>query len=414
MKEQNTNTFYHSAKRFEMIMAICIGIGVCFTRLATAVSQISLVLATLLGIYLWWKNGKKLELNTYAKQYVKIAYAFFFATLISIVDVDDKLSVFHSFFDTWVWRFMIFVLITAFIKKKDYLLKILAGFFCVFLVDCMMACYQFFILHWERGRGFHGDYLDLTAIICMVLAMSVIILLDACFEKSIKRFAILGIIGSIAGLFGCFGRGAFLVSALVAPFYLYYYLRSSKKVAAIILIILCLLGGTIWSSPKYVARLSTTLNTTTNRSNVDRIWTWKSSFDMYLDHPVNGVGLNNWSWYYKNAGYKYSEETQNLPHAHSNYMQLLAETGTIGFLGFLSFCIYSLLIPFKRWIRKHNPCDLILFTAFLASMILFGAFQPTYRLSSVIRTMWFILALMVQLHNIYDSYTMERINNDNT
>lgn len=407
MKKQINNTFYHSDKRFEMIIAICIGIGVCFTRLATAISQISLVLATILGIYLWWKNGKKLELNTHAKQYIKIAYVFFFATLISIIDVDNKLSVFHSFFDTWVWRFMVFILITAFVKKKDYLLKILAGFFCVFFIDCMTACYQFFILYWERGNGFHGDYLDLTAIICMVLAMSAIILLDSRFESNIKRFAILGIISSIAGLFGCFGRGAFLVSALVAPFYLYYYLRSSKKMAAIILIILCLLGGTILSSPKYVVRLSTTLNTTTNRSNVDRIWTWKSSLNMYLDHPINGVGLNNWSWYYKNAGYKYSEETQNLPHAHSNYMQLLAETGTIGFLGFLSFCMFSLFVPFRRWIRKHNPCDLIFFTVFLASMILFGVFQPTYRLSSVIRTMWFILALMIQLHDIYGSYKIE-------
>ena len=65
--------------------------------------------------------------------------------------------------------------------------------------------------------------------------------------------------------------------------------------AAIILIILCLLGGSVLSSPKYVERLSTTLNTTTNRSNVDRIWAWKASWDMFKDYPVNGVGLNNWA-----------------------------------------------------------------------------------------------------------------------
>ena len=221
--------------------------------------------------------------------------------------------------------------------------------------------------------------------------------MDSHFEKKIKKFALLGLVSSLAGLFGCFGRGAFLVSALVAPFYLYYYLRNSKKMAAIILIILCLLGGTVLSSPKYVERLSTTLNTTTNRSNVDRIWTWKASWDMFKDHPVNGVGLNNWGWYYRNAGYKYDEEKQNLPHAHSNYMQLLAETGIIGFLGLLYFYGYSLFIPFKRWMKEHNSCDLMFFTTFLACMVLFGAFQPTYRLSSVIRTMWFILALMIQL-----------------
>lgn len=378
-------------------IAILIGLGVCFLRLSTAISQISLGLATLLGLYIWWKNGKKLDLNPDAKRYMKIVGISFLAAFLSIADVDNRSAVFQYFLKDWVWRFMVFVLLVAFVHKRAYLLRILGAFLCVFSLDCFTACYQFFVLHWERGRGFHGDYLDLTAIICMVLAMSAIILLDSHFEKGIKKFAVLGFIASIAGLFGCFGRGAFLVSALVAPFYLYYYLKNSKKIAAIILIIYCLLGGAILSSPKYVERLSTTINTTTNRSNVDRIWTWKSSIDMFEDYPINGVGLNNWSWYYKNAGYKYAEEKQNLPHAHSNYMQPLAETGTIGFLGLLYFYSFSLIVPFKRWIKEHDPCDLIFFTAFLGGMVLFGVFQPTYRLSSVIRTLWFILALMIQL-----------------
>lgn len=397
MKNEANVAFYNTSPKYEILMAVLIGLGICLTRLATAVSQIALAIAIMLAVYLWWKNGKKLNLNESAKQYIKVVCIWFIASFVSIIDVDNKAVVFYYFLGDWIWRFMVFVLVVAFIHRREYLLKILAVFFCVFSIDCLTACYQFFILHWERGRGFHGDYLDLTAIICMVLAMSAIILLDSHFEKNIKRFAFLGLFSSIAGLFGCFGRGAFLVSALVAPFYLYYYLRNSKKMAAIILIILCLLGGTVLSSPKYVERLSTTLNMTTNRSNVDRIWTWKASWDMFKDHPVNGVGLNNWGWYYRNAGYKYAEEKQNLPHAHSNYMQPLAETGIIGFLGLLYFYGYSLFIPFKRWMKEHNSCDLMFFTTFLACMVFFGAFQPTYRLSSVIRTMWFILALMIQL-----------------
>lgn len=399
MKNEANIDFYNTSPKYEVLMAVLIGIGICLTRLATAVSQIALAIATILAAYLWWKNGKRLNLNDTARQYIKVVCIWFIASFVSIIDVDDKAVVFYYFLGDWIWRFMVFVLVVAFIHRREYLLKILAVFFCIFSIDCLIACYQFFILHWERGRGFHGDYLDLTAIICMVLAMSAIILLDSHFEKNIKKFALLGLVSSIAGLFGCFGRGAFLVSALVAPFYLYYYLRNSKKMAAIILIILCLLGGAVLSSPKYIERLSTTLNTTTNRSNVDRIWAWKASWDMFQDHYINGVGLNNWGWYYRNEGYKYDEETQNLPHAHSNYMQPLAETGTIGFLGLLYFYGFSLIIPFKKWIKEHNPCDLIFFTAFLACMVLFGAFQPTYRLSSVIRTMWFILSLMIQLRH---------------
>lgn len=76
---------------------------------------------------------------------------------------------------------------------------------------------------------------------------------------------------------------------------------------------------------------------------------------MYLDHPVNGVGLDNWELYYKDKGYKYPQESQNLPHAHSNYMQLLAETGTIGMLGLIYFYLYSLFTPFKDGLPHAVP-----------------------------------------------------------
>ena len=84
MEEEKVSQFYHSDRRFELAIAICIGMGVCLTRLATAVSQNFLVIATILGIYLWWKNGRKLEINREAKKYIQISYIFFFATFISL------------------------------------------------------------------------------------------------------------------------------------------------------------------------------------------------------------------------------------------------------------------------------------------------------------------------------------------
>ncbi len=392
-----SSSFYGCPQRMEVIMAVLIGLGACLIRLATGPSNIFLGLAALLGLYLWWKNGKRFDLSPASRKYMKVCLIFFLLTLVSMVDVDNKKHIFSSFFNTWIIRFAFFFLIVAFVKRKEYLLRMLSAFLVIFSWDCFTACYQFFVLHKARGNGFHGDYLDLTAIICMILPLSAILLMDSHIDKTTKRFALLGLASAIAGLFGCFGRGAFLVSALTAPFYLFYYVRNSKKILSLALVLLCLVGGTLFFSPKYSQRLSTTLNTTSNTSNVDRIWTWKSSIDMYLDHPVNGVGLDNWELYYKDKGYKYPQESQNLPHAHSNYMQLLAETGTIGMLGFIYFYLYSLFTPFKRWLASRSPYDLICFTAFLASMVFFGAFQPTYRLSSVIRTLWFVLAVMLQL-----------------
>ena len=108
--------YYNSSIKTEQTMAILIGVGVCLNRLATAASQVALAIATLLGIYLWRKNGKHLILNDDARKYIKVSYLFFFATLVSIVDVDNKLYVLQNFFGTWVWRFMVFILVVAFVR----------------------------------------------------------------------------------------------------------------------------------------------------------------------------------------------------------------------------------------------------------------------------------------------------------
>lgn len=392
--------YYNCSDKWQQVMAVLIGIGVCCMRLATGVSNVALGLAAAFGIYLWWHNRKVFVASRDARHYIAYCLAFFSTLLLSAIGSHDMRAILLYWTSNWLGRFVLLFFILVFIHKKCYLLRIVYAYLVVFAVDCGMACYQFFVLHWERGRGFHGDYLDLSAIICMVLAMTAIILLDDRFDKVVKRFALLGFVASIIGLFGCFGRGAFLVSAVVALVYLSFYLRAHKKKAGIIILIVTLLGGALYQSPMYRERLSTTFNVTTNVSNVDRIWTWRSSLDMFKDHPVNGVGLGNWKYYY-NHGYKYKEESQNLPHAHSNYMQLLAETGLVGMAGMLLFYWASLLAPFKRWWEERNPWDLIMTCSFLA-WALFGIFQPTYLLSSVVRTLWFILSICIQLRNTTD------------
>ena len=71
MKNEANVAFYNTSPKYEILMAVLIGLGICLTRLATAVSQIALAIAIMLAVYLWWKNGKKLNLNESAKQYIK-------------------------------------------------------------------------------------------------------------------------------------------------------------------------------------------------------------------------------------------------------------------------------------------------------------------------------------------------------
>lgn len=46
MTKEDNYLYYKSSEKWEMVMALLLGLGVCLTRLATAASQISLALAT--------------------------------------------------------------------------------------------------------------------------------------------------------------------------------------------------------------------------------------------------------------------------------------------------------------------------------------------------------------------------------
>lgn len=97
MKNEANVAFYNASPKYEILMAVLIGLGICLTRLATAVSQIALAMATMLAVYLWWKNGKRLNLNEAARQYIKVVCIWFIASFVSIIDVDNKTVVFNYF-----------------------------------------------------------------------------------------------------------------------------------------------------------------------------------------------------------------------------------------------------------------------------------------------------------------------------
>ena len=149
----------------------------------------------------------------------------------------------------------------------------------------------------------------------------------------------------------------------------------------------------------YEGGFTSITNVTTDRSNGDRIWIYRSCIDMAADHPITGVGMGQFKRYY-HSGYKYSEETQDLPHGHNNFLQLLAETGIVGVIGLLGFVGYFLVTSFKHWKKDKNPYDLLIFTTVLSYICLFGQIEYTLDNSSGMRIFWFLLAIMLQMKHL--------------
>ena len=173
-------------------------------------------------------------------------------------------------------------------------------------------------------------------------------------------------------------------------------MKHSKKALAVIAVFFLASGIFMASSPQYQKRFESIANTTTDRSNGDRIVAWKACIKMAEDHPLTGIGLGRWGKVY-GTQYWTPEDTQKLPHAHSNYFHMLAETGIIGFLGLLYFTIYFVSRSFINWKKNKNPYDLMACISFLGYVVFFGQIEYTLDLTSGVRILWFLEATMFGL-----------------
>jgi hypothetical protein len=94
-----------------------------------------------------------------------------------------------------------------------------------------------------------------------------------------------------------------------------------------------------------------------------------SAYKIFLDNPIFGVGIKNFRYECKKPQYKdiYSCTT----HPHNTYMQLLAETGIIGFLFiftifiFLSYKIFTIIFFGKIKIKLSNHYKCFLLSVFI-------------------------------------------------
>ncbi len=102
-------------------------------------------------------------------------------------------------------------------------------------------------------------------------------------------------------------------------------------------------------------------------SKTARIFIWKSAWNIFLDYPITGVGFGSFSKIY--PMYKIPEAIEeNFSFAHNLPLNLLAETGILGFLGFSSMVIRFILLGFKRYFRRRDTFILSLLSSFSAYM----------------------------------------------
>ncbi len=349
----------------------------------------------LCGIFLWFVSNRELTVSSEVKGYMKAYFIFSLFVIPSVFLSDNPQTGIEEFFHMWVWPYVPFITIILFISCRDYLVNMLSVIFLFSGIECLTAWLQ--SMKYPRGWGFtSSSILAIADIMCMLLPIALVMLMDKRFDNNIRKTAAFATGSMLAGLLGSKSRGAWLTELIVIPIAVFRYLKSNKKFLVTFCLILVMFLGYMLSNPVYVQRIYSITNTTTDHSNADRIWSWKSAKLMIKDYPVTGVGLGQFRDKYEK--YKYEEETQNLPHTHNNFIQIAVESGVIGLAGFLYFVGYFLYTSWRNYRKKLNPYDLLIFTTFLGHICLFGQIEYTlWHGAETQPVFWFLLAVLIKL-----------------
>ncbi len=239
---------------------------------------------------------------------------------------------------------------------------IAVGWTLIFLIDRLSI--------WRWTSAYEGlpftSYSHYGSFVAIIL---LVIIARAIFDKGIYDRVIwtfLLIFYCIAMLF-CFSRGVWL--SFIVAMCLMLLQRSegigNKK-------ILILMGGSLFfvlllSIPQFseiIISRTTTIFKLGYGSNRERLLRWGTAIMMFLRHPILGNGYGSFAFSYINNPELLGNISRYQMGAHNEYLQLLAETGILGFSAWMwiiiSFFAYGLKL-LKNLRTENSEIDSLSF-----------------------------------------------------
>lgn len=157
----------------------------------------------------------------------------------------------------------------------------------------------------------------------------------------------------VAALALSLSRGAWVAFFSVMVFYV--ILKGNKKLYFIALILLLLTTILLpLVAPNFIfVRFVSMFNYNSDIAILHRFNLWKSCFNMFISSPLIGTGTGNFDWVYPAHAIKGLSYSLVANHANNMYINILAETGLLGFLTFSWFFI----VLWKKAFNFYRSCD---------------------------------------------------------
>lgn len=309
----------------------------------------------------------KLKNIVFPSKWFNLSYWPFFLLIIlssALIGYSDSLSTAYSYSRYAILTFLVFYfLFQRQFHEKTIIVGIIAGTGFV----CINALCQFSSL--PLGTRISSSFFDSPNFLCMFLIPSVPFLAAYTLKKkehlhwklitlvmTILISFVIAITGSRGGIMGiCLGGVIFLLvqTIFVRKLMIKELLMNYTMVA---LIIACI-GGTYFFTFHNRVNQHQQIGVTRSYDN-QRILFWKSSYHMWQDHKVLGVGLEHWEQEYYSYYILPKATEKNIEQPHNMFCYFFASTGMVGGIGFLFFTFGMFF--YLCYKLKQNPNNIFL------------------------------------------------------
>lgn len=326
-------------------------------------SDLAITIIALVFIVNLFKNKLFKYINNI---YFKIFIIFYFYLLINSLFLNYTFDSFKT--SITYFRFGFFSLCVWYLidLDKTILNKIKISFFLCFSILIIDGFIQFFtgknifgyeMITYPRVSSFFGDELILGSYISRLFPIFfalVIVNTEKLNSMSLYIYSLIFILAEVLVFFSGERTAFFFInfSALI----IISLIKNFKKLRLFTLLISIsiMIIITFFESGPKSRIIDKTLNQTYNDKGELLIFSkhhthlYKSSFNIFKDNVMFGVGPKNYKFVCKNLKYEINPQSCS-NHPHNTYLQLLSETGIIGFIFIFTlflYLIYKCLIHF--------------------------------------------------------------------
>ncbi len=125
--------------------------------------------------------------------------------------------------------------------------------------------------------------------------------------------------------------------------------KDRTTLARTVLLVTAIVSALILLNPGLRDRAASIVNVKSDWSNIERLNIWRTTVAMIRDRPLLGVGKGNYETVMDRYRKKYGADLHG--HAHNTLLQVTAENGLIGLVGYL----YIWFVFFREMIRNLKP-----------------------------------------------------------